>query len=263
VVRSATAAGTLFHRRRSGMMSVQAVDVGNHQVVPAQDAGQNQQTQRFGPEVVGGEIMNPGVDQQYVGSGGLQIYWNIRAFPFAFGCRSAQGTATRAWAASIVEVVFVEFVREILHRGFFQLAHAEKQGILFHPGGDGHLPGGFDAGGLIAGMNHGIEIVGPISGRIAVVAVRHLFEGGHGFSRRIDAILSHLPGDHGVGGISGFLMPDGGPKAPNDAPVAKRLEGFQQSFLGDLQAAGDGRIGPFEHVDIALDRCDHVFFQIT
>ena len=48
----------------AGVEPVQAVVVGHAVAVPAQDGRQQKQAQGAGPEVVGGEIVDPGVDQQ-------------------------------------------------------------------------------------------------------------------------------------------------------------------------------------------------------
>jgi hypothetical protein len=49
------------------MKPVQTVQVRNPDTVGTQDPAEGQQAQRFGPEIIGSKVMNPGIDQQDVG----------------------------------------------------------------------------------------------------------------------------------------------------------------------------------------------------
>jgi len=49
------------------MKAIQAIDVGNRKPMGSEQGCQGEQPQRFGPEVIGSEIMNPGVNQKDMG----------------------------------------------------------------------------------------------------------------------------------------------------------------------------------------------------
>ena len=46
------------------MKTIQAVDIGNVESMIPQYRCQRQKSQRFGPEIIGGKIMYPGIDQK-------------------------------------------------------------------------------------------------------------------------------------------------------------------------------------------------------
>ncbi len=64
--RSPAVAGAGIGMGAPGMETVQTVQVANAEAMIPEQPGQGQQTQRPGPEIVGGEIVNPGIDQQQV-----------------------------------------------------------------------------------------------------------------------------------------------------------------------------------------------------
>jgi len=51
------------------MKPVLAVQVGDAKSLKAENGPDDQQAQGFGPEIIGGEIMNPGIDQKDMGGG--------------------------------------------------------------------------------------------------------------------------------------------------------------------------------------------------
>ena len=50
-----------------GMKPVEAVHIGQSIALPPQQAGQGEQPQGLGPHVIGGEIVDPGIDQEDMG----------------------------------------------------------------------------------------------------------------------------------------------------------------------------------------------------
>ena len=49
------------------MKAIQAIDVGYRQTMGSEQGCQGEQPQWFGPEIIGSEIMDPGVDQKNMG----------------------------------------------------------------------------------------------------------------------------------------------------------------------------------------------------
>ena len=84
-------------------------------------------------------------------------------------------------------------IAEIPHGGFFQLLAAEQNGIVGHADFFRNLFGRFSAGRLIAGVDHGIEVIGPVGGRVPPVTVGDLLKPGRLFTRRVNPLLVHPP----------------------------------------------------------------------
>jgi len=129
---------------------------------------------------------------------------------------------------------------KILHRGFFQFLPAEEQGVGLNSLGSGKLFGDFPAPVFILGMDHSIQVVGPLGDRIPAVAMGNRSESGHFFSHFFYTLLFHLPGNHGIGIISGFLVPERCPEPPNHPPVVKIRQDLQNLGFTDAEIFGNG-----------------------
>jgi len=97
--------------------------------------------------------------------------------------------------------------KEVSHGGLLQLSPAEKKRIMLDISGFCHFPRNFSASVLIVRMHHRIKIIRPLCCGVAPIAVGYRPNPRKLLAHFNDPVLRHLPGDHGIGGESRFLMP--------------------------------------------------------
>ncbi len=119
------------------------------------------------------------------------------------------------------------------------------------------------AGGLVKGVDHGVEVVGPGLCGIPAVAVGHLVKSRHDGSHLLNPGLIHLPCNHGVGRVARFLVFQGGTKPPDNTLIFEPGDDGQD--IGPLRCQWPGP-GPRKGVDTqecSLEGRPQLFFSMS
>ena len=103
-IRSPAESGIRVGRRCLGMKAVQAVDIGNVETMTPQYRCQRQKSYGFGPEIIGGKIMYPGIDQKDMGSVGFHNKYRswILHESEVFICKALKGEAIVNYCESLI-----------------------------------------------------------------------------------------------------------------------------------------------------------------
>ena len=79
----------------------------------------------------------------------------------------------------------------------------------------------------------------------------------------LNAGLGDLPGPHGVGGITRFLVPQGGTEPSDQIPAAQVGQRRQQGLFGKANTIGQLTIRMITDGDVALDSRNDFLFQFV